>query len=125
MFSGGSITPFANGGVVSGPTMFPMKGGKTGLMGEAGEEAVVPLRRGADGRLGIDASGVGSSSGKVNVQVINQSGTQMNATSEESRGPDGGRNIRIMLEPVVMDIMTRGGGRTLLEKGYGLRRNGR
>jgi lambda family phage tail tape measure protein len=57
-FSGGRITPFANGGVVGGPTVFPMRGG-TGLMGEAGPEAIMPLRRGSDGRLGVQSSGGG------------------------------------------------------------------
>ncbi|SMX36707.1 phage tail tape measure protein [Maliponia aquimaris] len=53
-FSQGRVMPFANGGVVSGPTTFPMRGG-TGLMGEAGPEAIMPLTRGADGRLGVRA----------------------------------------------------------------------
>ncbi|MEL6960738.1 MAG: phage tail tape measure protein [Pseudomonadota bacterium] len=52
----GAITPFAKGGVVSGPTTFPMRGG-TGLMGEAGPEAIMPLKRGPDGSLGVAASG--------------------------------------------------------------------
>jgi phage-related minor tail protein len=53
--SGGRITPFAFGGVVNGPTLFPMKPG-LGLMGESGPEAVMPLARGRDGRLGVRAS---------------------------------------------------------------------
>ncbi|AHM04748.1 GTA tail tape measure [Roseibacterium elongatum DSM 19469] len=57
-FSGGRVTPFARGGVVSGPTPFAMRGG-TGLMGEAGPEAIMPLTRGADGRLGVQAAGGG------------------------------------------------------------------
>jgi len=52
-----AIMPFAEGGVVSGPVTFPMRGGRTGLMGEAGPEAILPLARGADGRLGVQASG--------------------------------------------------------------------
>lgn len=55
VFMGGNVVPFANGGVVSGPTMFPMRNG-TGLMGEAGPEAIMPLRRGRDGRLGVAAA---------------------------------------------------------------------
>jgi hypothetical protein len=53
VFSGGGVIPFADGGVVTRPTLFPMAGGRTGLMGEAGEEAIIPLRRGRDGRLGV------------------------------------------------------------------------
>ncbi|WP_265500842.1 phage tail tape measure protein [Paracoccus beibuensis] len=73
-FLGGGVTPFAKGGafsqgrtvagdVVSGPTAFPMRGGQ-GLMGEAGPEAIMPLRRGPDGKLGVAAAGGG---GSVNV----------------------------------------------------------
>jgi len=48
--------PFAKGGVVSQPTNFPMSGGM-GLMGEAGPEAIMPLTRGPDGRLGVQSAG--------------------------------------------------------------------
>jgi lambda family phage tail tape measure protein len=47
-----NIKPFADGGVVNSPMLFPMRGG-TGLMGEAGPEAIMPLARGADGKLGV------------------------------------------------------------------------
>ena len=57
-FSQGRVSAFAKGGVVSQPTRFPMRGG-TGLMGEAGPEAIMPLTRGADGRLGVAAAGGG------------------------------------------------------------------
>lgn len=52
----GRVNAFADGGVVGGPSLFPMPGGDVGLMGEAGAEAILPLQRGADGRLGV-ASG--------------------------------------------------------------------
>lgn len=55
-FSAGRVRAFARGGIVDGPTLFPMRGG-AGLMGEAGPEAVMPLTRGPDGRLGVAASG--------------------------------------------------------------------
>jgi hypothetical protein len=61
VFSGGSqVQAYANGGVVDGPTYFPMSGSKTGLMGEAGPEAIMPLKRGSNGKLGVEASGSGS-----------------------------------------------------------------
>lgn len=55
-FNQGRVMPFAKGGVVSSPTNFAMRGGM-GLMGEAGPEAIMPLARGADGRLGVQATG--------------------------------------------------------------------
>jgi hypothetical protein len=51
------IRPFADGGVVNSPTTFPMSGGRTGLMGEAGPEAIMPLKRGANGKLGVQMEG--------------------------------------------------------------------
>ena len=52
------MTPFAKGGVVAAPSYFP-NGRQIGLMGEAGAEAILPLARGADGRLGVQAGGGG------------------------------------------------------------------
>ena len=69
VISGGTeVQAYANGGVVNGPTTFPMNGGKTGLMGEAGPEAIMPLKRGSNGKLGVQMEGGGGQ----NV-VINQS----------------------------------------------------
>lgn len=56
-FRSGNVIPFANGGVVGSPTMFPMAGNQTGLMGEAGPEAIMPLKRGKGGKLGVVAEG--------------------------------------------------------------------
>lgn len=66
----GHAVPFAAGGVVSSPSYFPM-GKNLGLMGEAGPEAIMPLQRGSDGRLGVAAAGGG---GTVNV-VFNVTAT--------------------------------------------------
>ena len=49
--------PFASGGIISSPTTFPLANGRLGLMGERGAEAIMPLARGADGRLGVRAGG--------------------------------------------------------------------
>lgn len=63
LFSGlgsaiGGVTPFAKGGVIASPTFFPQSGG-LGLAGEAGSEAILPLRRGPDGRLGVASAASG------------------------------------------------------------------
>ena len=50
--AGGRVQPFAEGGVVAAPTYFPLRGG-LGLAGERGPEAILPLARGPDGRLGV------------------------------------------------------------------------
>jgi lambda family phage tail tape measure protein len=75
-FYGGNVIPFAKGGVVGSPMMFPMAGGNTGLMGEAGPEAIMPLKRGKGGKLGV----VAESQGNV---VINQS-FNFSANGDES-----------------------------------------
>ncbi len=67
-FSQGRVMPFAKGGVVSSPTSFPMQGG-TGLMGEAGPEAIMPLSRGADGRLGVRTQGGGAVTVNMNIST--------------------------------------------------------
>lgn len=66
LFSSG-VSLFADGGVVSSPTFFG-HGSGLGLMGEAGAEAILPLQRGADGRLGVAGPG-GAGGGTVVVNV--------------------------------------------------------
>lgn len=69
-FAQGRVVPFAQGGVVTAPTAFSMRGGQTGLMGEAGPEAILPLARGPDGRLGVQAQpSAGSRAGRLPAQV--------------------------------------------------------
>lgn len=86
----GGTQMFAQGGaftnsIVSQPTAFGMSNGAKGIMGEAGDEAIVPLARTRNGDLGIRAMGGGGSSGgtviNVNVQV---------ADSGTSSSSDGG-----------------------------------
>ena len=82
------IATFARGGVVNSPTMFKFAQGgamRTGLMGEAGPEAILPLSRGADGKLGVAASG-GASAGDINV-VVN-----VDAKGSSVEGNDQGAN---------------------------------
>lgn len=72
VFNGGSLIPFANGGIVNSPTVFPMAQGM-GLMGESGPEAVMPLKRMANGDLGIQ----GGNSISINVPITMDGTKQM------------------------------------------------
>ena len=82
------VQMFADGGaftnsIVSKPTAFGMANGKTGVMGEAGEEAIMPLTRTASGKLGVMAVGGGSGTSiSLNIPL-------MVMTDEESGRPDG------------------------------------
>lgn len=58
---------FANGGVVNRSTPFGMANGKLGVAGEAGPEAILPLSRGSNGKLGVVASGSGGSMTNITI----------------------------------------------------------
>jgi len=80
----GTPMPFASGGVIASPISFPLAGGATGLAGERGPEAIMPLTRGSDGRLGIAASGGGGQQITINISTpdvasFNRSQTQIAA----------------------------------------------
>ena len=80
VFAQNNVVPFAYGGVVKKPTLFPMANGM-GLMGEAGPEAIMPLRRGRGGRLGVEASGATS-----NIVVnVDASGTQVQGNNNQAK----------------------------------------
>lgn len=116
VFGPGGVQAFASGGVVSGPTFFGMSGGGTGLMGEAGPEAVVPLKRTASGDLGVQAS-------PVNVTVINNAGADIK--TEESKGPMGEQQIRILVNNAVEEGIGRGRFDRVMSTTYGVSRRGR
>ena len=84
-FAKNKIVPYAKGGIVSKPTLFQYASGGTGrfgLMGEAGAEAIMPLRRGADGKLGVEANGGAASNVVVNVDA---SGTQVQGNNNQAK----------------------------------------
>ena len=85
-FRHGRVVPFATGGVVGSPTTFPMSGNRTGLMGERGAEAIMPLKRTPSGQLGVQAQVQ-----QPNINIYNQSG----ANIETVQRPDGETDIFI------------------------------
>lgn len=105
-FSAGSVVPYANGGVVNAPTLFPMSGGKTGLMGEAGPEAILPLKRDSSGRLGVVSAGGDSGAVTVN-NNISVTGSDSEAVRREITKlmPQ----ISKVTTAAVMDARKRGG----------------
>jgi hypothetical protein len=107
VFSGGTVDKkFANGGVVGGPTYFPMSGGKTGLMGEAGPEAIMPLKRGKDGKLGVATDGGGSQT----VTVVQNFSFQANGDESVKRIiAQAAPSISAMAQKGMMDQRRRGG----------------
>ena len=78
--AGNNIVPYAKGGVVGAPTMFKYGGSKLGIMGEAGPEAIMPLKRGSNGRLGVEMHGGRSGGGATNV---NYTGPTLNFNGDE------------------------------------------
>ena len=145
VFSPGGVHAFASGGIftnsiVDRPTQFRFANGgalASGLMGEAGPEAIMPLRRGSDGRLGVSAPGLGhvasqlgypsnsNAAGPVSVQIINKSSGQVQGEARTERGPDGSTNVFIeMVDAVESAIAQRAAnGRSPLNDVY--QRDGR
>ena len=78
-FAQGKVMPFAKGGIVGAPTTFPMRGGR-GLMGEAGPEAILPLTRGPDGRLGVQSAGGRAVNVVMNITTPDVQGFQRSQT---------------------------------------------
>ncbi|WP_454629525.1 phage tail length tape measure family protein [Bradyrhizobium cenepequi] len=107
VFGGGNIIPFRLGGVVTRPTLFPMANGGTGLMSEAGEEAVMPLRRGRDGRLGVSAHGGAAANdnvgGGVVVNIFNAPAGS-SADARVSQGPNG-TTVDVFLKNAVTGVL--------------------
>jgi len=85
VFAQNGIVPYAMGGIVDRPTLFPFAKG-IGLMGEAGPEAIMPLKRGADGRLGVAGGGGGSTNVTVNVDASGNASVQGDQSQAKQLG---------------------------------------
>ena len=76
VFNNGLVKEYAKGGIVTQPRLFKYASGGTGnfgLMGEAGAEAILPLKRGRSGNLGVESSGGGSTNIVINVDATGSS----------------------------------------------------
>lgn len=113
---------FAKGGIVTRPTIFPFKNG-TGLMGEAGPEAVMPLKQLSGGRLGVSATGMGSG---PTINIIDQRGAGASPVETNTRrGPDGQTQIDVLIKASVTRLLGSGQLDTALTGNAGTRRPGR
>jgi hypothetical protein len=107
VYSGAGISSHS-GSIVSSPTVFPFAKG-VGLMGEAGPEAILPLRRGSDGKLGVQADG-GSGSGKVEYNVsISVDATGGNVQGNNQKATDLGRQLEGVVRGVLLKEKRPGG----------------
>lgn len=123
----GQVQKFAKGGtftnqIVDQPTPFKFAKG-TGIMGEAGPEAIMPLTRGSDGKLGVQASG-SNSGNSIIVNVIESPG---NGGQQSRRTENGVDILDVFVEKVKSSIATdinRGSGAVpnAMASTYGLNR---
>lgn len=118
VFSNGAITPFAKGGYVERPTLFPMQNGSTGMMGEKGIEAIMPVKRMANGNLGVESSGSGA---QVNITIVNNSGENVE-TNEKQNGST--REIEVIIGNTVKKQLGNGSLDSSMRSNYGVKRQG-
>ncbi len=123
-FPAGALSAYS-GSIVSKPTIFPFaRGGapNIGLMGEAGPEAIMPLTRGAGGRLGVDASGLGSRTGSpVYVNVVNNMGDSAGVSVRQGPAANGGVNLDVLIEQKMKSSIASGGMDSVMRNRYGAR----
>ena len=97
------IVPYAKGGLIDRPTIFPLATGAA-LAGEAGVEAIMPLRRGKDGKLGVEATGGGTTNVVVNVDASGSS-----VEGDEQQGRELGRLISAAVQSEILQQQRPGG----------------
>lgn len=95
-----SIERFAKGDILNGPTIFPMSNGGVGLGGEAGKEALMPLGRDSQGRLGVRTEGGGESEKSIKIFNI----MDFSQISEYLNTGDGERQVVNIMERNASEI---------------------
>lgn len=119
---------FAKGGaftnsIIDSPTFFKFAKGDgfgTGLMGEAGPEAIIPLKRTSDGSLGVDATGVGGTTNVV-VEINNYSSEEISATEA---GIDRQKTIQVTIGKMINSHISEGKADKAMSARYGLSARG-
>jgi len=106
-----AMPAFAKGGaftnqIVDSPTLFKFARG-TGLMGEAGPEAIMPLKRDSSGNLGVRAQGGGS-----NVEVVVNNYSTAQAETRETTDSRGNRRIEVIVGDMVAQEVAKTGSAT-------------
>ena len=114
------IKKFASGGIVDSPTMFGYGSGKRGLMGEAGPEAILPLKRGPNGKLGVESAGGGA--GAVIVNVFNQASGDAEVTQQERTNSNGDKVIDVIIKNKIKQSFSDGSLDKALNSNYGVKR---
>ena len=102
VFAKNKIVPYAYGGIVNKPTLFPMANGM-GLMGEAGPEAIMPLKRGSNGKLGVQSSG-----GVGNI-VVNVDASGSSVQGDSARSQQFGRALAAAIQSEMIKQKRPGG----------------
>ena len=129
VYGADDYSAFAKGGtftnsIVQSPTFFKFAKGSgfgTGLMGEAGPEAIMPLTRGADGSLGVSASGIG---GDYSLTVVINNYGNEEVTASESTTEDGQRKLEITIGAMINKHLSDGSADRALKSRYGIRAQG-
>lgn len=105
-FSPAGLMAFADGGVVSSPTAFRFGAGgaNLGIMGEAGPEAIMPLKRGSDGKLGVAAGGGGSSAPSITFNVVDRTGQKVKMSSGKVTQDSQGMVVELFLDAWNRDV---------------------
>ena len=103
VFAKNKIVPYKLGGIIDSPRIFPMENG-IGLMGEAGPESVMPLKRGKDGKLGVISHG-----GGVGNIVVNVDASGSSAEGDEEQSEEFGELLGSVIRSTIIDEQRPGG----------------
>ena len=129
VYGASDYTAFAKGGaftnaVIDSPTFFKFAKGSgfgNGLMGEAGPEAIMPLKRSSDGSLGVDATGVGGTTNVI-VEINNYTSEEISTT--ETENSDGQKTIQVTIGKLINAHLSQGKADRVMSARYGVNARG-